>query len=188
MKSSIKEDTGLVVDQFDHELVNTIINVTKKLVGDYSIDKVLNKLADSNLSLDGQQLLFAFTDGIQKKYGVNGAFATMRQIGREVAKGLIADHSSSEWEHMLDLGLRKMGFNVLPFENDKEACVFDCVYLRILESVELKPVEHCICWMGWGFIEGFIRMFEDDLVSKQWVNRNLKEKKCCIRYRSFRNT
>lgn len=168
-----------IQEQINHEIVLKIIEIAKGLLGSFNVNTMLNQVADAGSIPEGCDLLIAFGDKIQSQYGDKGAFATMRQLGREVGKNLMANHPAEEWEDLLKTGLLTLGFtkNIKIGENSVE--VTDCVYHKILEQRGKKPTEHSFCWMGLGFAEIFIRAFNKNIRSVKWQHRN-DNMNCCF--------
>ena len=152
-------------EQINHEIILTIIEIAKELLGPFNVNTMLNQVADAKGVLEGSDLLIAFGDKLQVQYGNNGAFATMRQLGREVGKKLMSVHPDDEWNHLMRKGLSTLGFTDNIRIEDKKIIVTDCIYFNILEHRGINPTEHSFCWMGMGFIESFIRVFNKDVHS-----------------------
>jgi len=171
----------IVDNQLDHEIILTVTKSAGELIGKYSVEKILNKMADSDGVLEGRALIFSFGNEIQSSHGNKGAFATMRQMGREVAKVLMSKHKVFEWEGLFEKGLSTLGFAQWVEKDKEKACLFGCTYCDVLKQKGLQPLEHSICWFGWGFTEGFLRMLEKDLFTIEWSGCDPENKKCCFK-------
>ncbi len=167
-----------VKGQINEEVINTLIQLSRGIIGDKAVDSVLRTMKESGEELSGKDIVFAFADKIQSLFGDKGSYATIRQLGREVAKELIKNHEKDQWEGLLESGLNTFGFAYKIERTRQDAYICNCVFYEILNKQGLKPIEHCVCWAGWGFIEGFIRVLEEDVKSIKWVDRNIKEEKC----------
>lgn len=156
------------------EVVDTLVNLMKNVLGERAVNIVLNKLGDS---ISGRELIFAFADETQKLLGEKGGFSSMRQLGRELAKYLMSKNPKEEWEDILENALYEFGF-AKRIEKDKDrAYICSCVFYEILEKNNLNPVGHSVCWAGWGFIEGFVKEMEN-VKGIQWVERDYEKEKC----------
>ncbi|MEZ0323629.1 MAG: hypothetical protein ABWJ98_04890 [Hydrogenothermaceae bacterium] len=112
-------------------------------------------------------------------FGQKGGYAIIRQLGREVAKVLMQNHPKEEWESLLEKSLNTFGFAYKIERNQNEAYICNCVFYEgVLKPRNLRPVEHCVCWCGWGFIEAFVKGLEEGVKGIQWVERDYENKKC----------
>jgi predicted hydrocarbon binding protein len=166
------------------EVIDTLVSLTRNILGDKAVDQILNNIAKKvGDNLTGRDIVFAFTDEIQNIYGQNGGYAIVRQLGREVAKVLMEKHPKEEWEEVLEKALNEFGFAYKIERNKNEAYICSCVFYEgVLKPRNLNPVEHCICWYGWGFIEGFVKNLEEGVKGIQWVDRDYENRKCKFIY------
>lgn len=164
------------------DIINQLIEQTAGIIGKKGVDTILKRLGDTSEKLDGKEIVFTFADEIQTVFGEKGSFATIRQLGREVAKSIMTKHDKNQWDELLEKSLNTFGFAYkIEKENDK-AYICNCVFYDILEAKGIEPVKHSVCWCGWGFIEGFVREMRADVKSIKWIDRNVEAEKCCFQY------
>ena len=166
------------------EVIDTLVSLTRNILGDKAVDQILNNIAKKvGDNLTGRDIVFAFADEIQNIYGQNGGYAIVRQLGREVAKVLMEKHPKEEWEELFEKALNEFGFAYKIERNESEAYIYSCVFYEgVLKPRNLEPIEHCICWYGLGFIEGFVRALEEDVKGVQWGGRDHENEKCKFVY------
>ena len=88
-------------------------------------------------------------------------------------------HSKEEWEDLLEKSLNTFGFAYKIERNSSEAHICNCVFYEgALKPRGLGPIEHCVCWYTWGFIEGFVRELETGVKSVKWEERDYENQKC----------
>ncbi|RUM58464.1 MAG: hypothetical protein DSY53_04735 [Persephonella sp.] len=160
------------------EVINFLVSLMKEIIGENAIKVIIaNSRKNVSKDLEGREILFRFATELQKTLGKNGAFATMRQVGRDLAKYLMKEYSREEWDEVLANALNDFGF-ARKIEKDKNrAYICNCVFYEILENNNLGPIEHAICWAGWGFIEGFIKEMEGAKCIK-WIERDYEKEMC----------
>ncbi|MCX7760328.1 MAG: hypothetical protein N2Z81_04000 [Hydrogenothermaceae bacterium] len=166
--------------EINQEVIDTLISLTKNILGEKAVNQILNevsKKASENAS--GRDIVFAFADEVQNMFGQKGGYAIIRQLGREVAKVLMQNHPKEEWESLLEKSLNTFGFAYKIERDQNEAYICNCVFYEgVLKARNFGPVEHCVCWCGWGFIEGFVRGLEEGVKGIQWVERDYENQKC----------
>ncbi len=156
------------------EVVNTLIGLMKNILGEKTVNIILNQLGED---ISGRELIFSFADETQKLLGEKGGFSSMRQLGRELARSLMNENPPNQWEKILENALYEFGFAKRIEKEKNFAYICSCVFYEILEKNSLKPIEHCVCWAGWGFIEGFVKEMEGAKGIK-WVERDYENEKC----------
>jgi predicted hydrocarbon binding protein len=166
--------------EINQEVINTLIDLTKTIIGEKAVDNIVKSVMEKNKeNCTGRDIIFAFADEIQNLYGQNGGYAIIRQLGREVAKSLMEKHPKEEWEDLLEKSLNAFGFAYKIERNENEAYICNCVFYEgNLKPRGLGPIEHSVCWCGWGFIEGFIRDLEEGVKAIKWEERDYENKKC----------
>jgi len=158
--------------------------LAKNVLGEKAEKLILNKLArKGENNILGRDIVFVFTDEIQNIYGLKGGQAIVRQLGRELAKVLMEKYPKEQWEEILDKGLNEFIYADKVEINKDEACICNCAFYEdVLKPKNLKPTEHCVCWLSWGFIEGFVKNLEEGVRGVQWVDRDYENKKCKFAY------
>ena len=160
------------------EVIGFLIQLMEDIIGETAVKVVLrdtkNKIGEN---LEGREILFRFAGELQKTLGVKGAFATMRQVGRDLAKYLMKQHPQEKWEEVLENALNDFGFARKIEKKKDRAYICNCVFYEILEKNDLAPIQHAICWAGWGFIEGFMKEIEGVKCIK-WNGRDFENEMC----------
>jgi len=166
--------------EITEEVINILVDLMKSVIGDNAVNIIL-----SNLSVEegakGRYIVFAFAESSTNLLGRKGAFATLRQVGRELSKVMMSKHPRGEWDFILTTALNNFGFAQQIIKDEDKAFICNCVFYDILKSKSLKPIEHSVCWAGWGFIEGFMKELKG-IKGIQWKKRINAEKRCQFDY------
>jgi len=169
-----------IIDEVNQEVINTLIDLSRRIIGEKTVDNIMKSIMEKNKeNATGKNIVFAFADEIQNLFGQNGGYAIIRQLGREVAKSLMEKHPREEWEDLLEKYSNTLGFAYKIERNSNEFYVHNCVFYEgNLKPRGLKPTEHCICWGGWGFVEGFVRELNPGVKGIKWAERDYENQKC----------
>lgn len=162
------------------EVVNTLIELMTDVIGKNAVNIVLKQFPDGGLP-PGRDLVFKFAEETQNLLGNAGSYAVLRQVGRDLAKKVAASVPEEQWHQAMEQSLNNFGFAECITENKDDASINDCVFYPILEERNLPPTGHAVCWAGWGFIEGFMKLMEG-IKGIKWVGRNMQEKACKFAY------
>ena len=164
------------------EEINFLISIMENIIGDTAV-KVVSRDAQKDIStdLEGREILYRFATELQKILGINGAFSTMRQVGRDLAKYLMEQYPREEWDEVLENALNDFGFAERIDKEKDKAFICSCVFYEILEKNDLAPIQHAICWAGWGFIEGFMKEMEGVKCIK-WKSRDIEKEICTFEF------
>lgn len=170
----------MIEGEINKEVIDTLISLTKNILGEKAVNQILSEVSKkSSENASGRDIVFAFADEVQNMFGQKGGYAIIRQLGREVAKVLMQNHPKEEWESLLEKSLNTFGFAYKIERNKNDAYICNCVFYEgVLKPRNFGPVEHCVCWCGWGFIEGFVRGLEEGVRGIQWVERDYENQKC----------
>ncbi len=160
------------------EVIQTITTLMADVLGAKAVEMVM-KQSHGNGAQQGAEVMYALTDTAQNLLGPKGAFATLRQVGRSLAKSLMEKYPREQWEHILASALNDFGF-ASRIELEKQAdraFICNCVFYEKLQQNSLQPTSHAVCWAGWGFIEGFMREAEG-VTSIVWKQRDQANQRC----------
>lgn len=162
------------------EVIDTLIGLMKDVIGEKAVNIVLNGI---NIGEDakGKEIVYAFAESTTNILSKKASFAILRQVGRELALSMMGNSDKSEWESILATALNDLGFAQQIIKDENEAFICNCVFYNILKSNELQPIEHSVCWTGWGFIEGFMREIKD-IKAIKWVARDVENNRCQFDY------
>jgi len=159
----------------EEEVLQDLLEVSEIVLGQKAVSMLKRRVKEKNLSRLSE-IVFELAQEVQDILGERGSYATMRQIGREVANKLSKQHPPEDREQIFRIGLRMMGF--AEGIGDQEGFVYiqSCVfYPNFLEPRGLSPLQHCVCYGGVGFIEGFLNLLEEKK-GIEWVKR--EDNKC----------
>jgi len=159
----------------EEEVLKELLELSEVVLGQKAVSMLKRRIEEKNLSRLSE-IVFELAQKVQDIFGEKGSHAVMRQIGREVAKRLSKQHPPEDWEQIFRIGLRIMGFAEGIGDQDGFVYVRSCVfYPNFLEPRGLSPLQHCVCYGGVGFIEGFLNLLEGKK-GVEWVKR--EENKC----------
>ncbi len=159
------------------EILTELYSILEKIIGARSINLFKRRIEEKGIT-DVPQIIFEIAGEMGNLFGQRGAFATLREVGRQVAKDLMENHPREEWEKIFEEGLNVMGFAKGVKREESRACICSCIfYPNFLEGRNLKPTEHPVCWIGWGFIEGFMKAFTGAL-GVRFAGRDFENSQC----------
>ena len=162
------------------EVIDTLINLMKDVIGEKAVNIVLKNI-NIGEEAKGKDIVYAFAESTTNILSKKASFAILRQVGRELALSIMSNHHEFEWNFVLKTTLNDLGFAQQIIQEENEAFICNCVFYNTLQSNGLNPTEHSVCWVGWGFIEGFMRELKD-IKGIQWVNRDIENKRCQFDY------
>jgi len=162
--------------EINPEVVDTIAKLMAEVIGEPVVNRLL-KLSQQGGAVSGSQLIYAFAHEAQTLLGDKGAYATMRQVGRSLAKTLMKQRPEAEWESTLHTALSDFGFASQVETEANRAFICNCVFYEKLHTEGLQPTQHAVCWAGWGFIEGFMKTMRG-VKGIQWVSRDIPAQRC----------
>jgi len=163
--------------EINQEVINTLSDLMAEVLGKNIVKAILRKSSETGTT-SGPEMMFAFAQETQDLLGEKGSYATLRQVGRSLAKKLMAQYPENQWDGILRQSLNDFGFANRIDRDSEKAFICQCVFYDILVSKSLEPIQHAVCWAGWGFIEGFVRELESGVKSIEWVERDISAKKC----------
>ncbi|HIP98430.1 MAG TPA: hypothetical protein EYH37_03600 [Aquifex aeolicus] len=165
------------MNSISQEILNELYSILEKIIGAGSINFLKRKIKEKGTT-DIPQIIFEVSGELGNLFGQKGAFATLREVGRQVAKDLMEKHPREEWEKIFEKSLNVMGFAKGVKREGNRACICSCIfYHNFLKERNLKPTEHPVCWIGWGFIEGFMSAFTGAL-GVHFAGRDFKNNQC----------
>lgn len=166
--------------EITQEVIQTLIDLMMDVIGQKTVEIILSRFPANEIP-PGKELVFAFSEATEKLLGPKGAYAVLRQVGRELAKKVSATLEPDEWKPALEQSLNSFGFADRIECESGHANICNCVFYSTLESRGLEPTAHPVCWAGWGFIEGFMKLIEGTR-GIQWVRRDLQRNACEFNY------
>jgi len=166
----------LSINTITEEVVNVLVNLARGVIG-FNVGNVILRELNIENENDGREIVYKFAGSMEDTLGRNGAFATLRQVGRDLAQKLMDENPKDEWKTLFVDGLRQFGFAQMIEEESDHAFICNCVFYDILQQNNLEPTQHPVCWTGWGFIEGFIKEFEG-VQRIKWSSRDIENRRC----------
>lgn len=164
--------------EINAQVIDTIAQLMAEVLGQGTVKRLLER-SQKNAAA-GSDVIYAFAQEAQNLLGDKGAYATMRQVGRSLAKTLMAQRPEAEWETALQTALSDFGF-ASKVENEADrAFICHCVFYEKLQNDGLPPTSHAVCWAGWGFIEGFMKAMRG-AKGIEWVERDVAAQRCEFR-------
>ena len=109
------------------EVILTLINLMREFLGDKNSVEILRGLKVEGKP-SGRQLVYIFAESTTRILGKKGSFATLRQIGRELAKVMVKSHPADKWEFVLSTALNDLGFAQEIKRENGEAFICNCVF------------------------------------------------------------
>ena len=162
------------------EVIETLVKLMAETIGQKAVDIVLKQFPSDQLP-PGKELVFRFAEETEKLLGSSGGYAVLRQVGRDLAKQVASTLPREQWQHALEQSLNNFGFADRIEKCDDHSSICNCVFYPILEDKQLGPTKHAVCWAGWGFIEGFMKLLEG-IKGIKWVERDIERKACKFDY------
>ncbi len=95
--------------QINKEVVDTLVKLMESVIGKRSVEIILRKL-NNRENLRGKDLIYTFAEETQNLLGDKGGYATLRQVGRDLAKSLMDKYPQDKWEFILETALNDFGF------------------------------------------------------------------------------
>lgn len=166
--------------EITQEVVETLVKLMAEVIGQKAVDIVLRQFPTDEQP-SGRDLVFRFAEETDNLLGSSGAYAVLRQVGRDLAKQVASTLPKEKWQQALEQSLNDFGFADRIEKCDGHANICNCVFYEILEKNDVGPTEHAVCWAGWGFIEGFMKLMEG-VKGIKWQERDSEKKACKFVY------
>ena len=162
------------------EVIDTLIGLMTDVIGEKAVKIVLDGINVDEGS-KGKDIVYAFAESTTNFLSKKASFAILRQVGRELALAIMAKHDPSEYDYVLTTTLNDLGFAQQILKEDNQAFICNCVFYSILKRNSLGPIQHSVCWTGWGFIEGFMRELKG-IKGIKWARRDHENNRCQFDY------
>ncbi len=174
------EQNVKIKGEITKEVIDTLISLMTGVIGEKAVKIVLNGL-DVGENAKGRDIVYAFAESTTNMLSKKASFAILRQVGRELAQVIMSKHNRADYDFVLETTLNDLGFAQKIEKNDNNAFICNCVFYSILQRNNLEPIQHSVCWTGWGFIEGFMRVLKD-IRGIQWKERDVVNNRCEFDY------
>jgi len=174
------EQNVKIKGEITKEVIDTLISLMTDVIGEKAVKIILNGL---NVGEDakGRDIVYAFAESTTNMLSKKASFAILRQVGRELAQVIMSKHNREDYDFVLETTLNDLGFAQKIEKNENNAFICNCVFYSVLQRNNLEPIQHSVCWTGWGFIEGFMRVLKD-IRGIQWKERDVVNNRCEFAY------
>ncbi len=170
-------DQGEEIEQLSWEVLDIIVDKIGGIIGEGAVSVLQTiKTADRDQA-PNPELVYNLGNELEEIIGKKGAFALLRQVGREVGKMFTDGKHPEEATEILAVTLRNLGFAYEIKLNEKEAYICKCVFYDLLAADGYRPIQKPVCWTGMGFIEGCLSNVNDTHHIK-WKGRDLQAREC----------
>lgn len=166
--------------EITQEVIDTLIGLMTDVIGKKAVEIVLNGI-NVGEGAKGKDIVYAFAESTTNLLSKKASFAILRQVGRELASSIMAKHAPEEYDFVLTTTLNDLGFAQQILKEDNHAFICNCVFYSILKQNNLGPIQHSVCWTGWGFIEGFMRELKG-IKGIKWARRDVDNNRCQFDY------
>ena len=166
----------LTIKSISKEVIEVLVNLARRVIG-YNLGSVVLRELQIENTDDGREIVYKFASSLEDTLGKMGAFATLKQVGRDLSLKLMNESLEQEWEQLFKNALREFGFAEMIDKTNNSAYICNCVFYDVLQKDGLEPTEHPVCWVGWGFIEGFMKEFEG-VQRIKWASRDIENQRC----------
>lgn len=165
------------IEQLSWQVLDIIVDKIGGIIGEGAVSVLQTiKNADRNQP-PNPQLVYNIGNELEEIIGKKGAFALLRQVGREVGGMFTDGKGSEEAKEILEVTLRNLGFAYEIKLQDTEAYICKCVFYDLLAADGYRPVQKPVCWTGWGFIEGCLANVNGAHHIK-WKGRDIEAREC----------
>ena len=167
-----------VIQPLSWQVVDILIDRLESLIGKKAINVLFQAFGEIDRSVAPDPvIIYQLGNELYDLVGKNGAFALLRQVGREIG-GMFTDGKDAESAlELLNKTLAELGFAYEIKLDDENAYICKCVFYKFLQEDGYKPVERPVCWTGWGFIEGCLKNVNGAHHIK-WEGRDNKAQAC----------
>jgi hypothetical protein len=176
----MSNEANVARGEITKEVIDTLVMLMADVIGQNAVDIVLRQ-SGQNGQPAGKDLVFKFAEETEKLLGSSGGYAILRQVGRDLAKKVASTRPKEQWQEALQQSLNDFGFADRIEKCDDHSSICNCVFYPILEERQLTPTKHAVCWAGWGFIEGFMKLMEG-IQGIKFIERDMERKACKFYY------
>ncbi len=166
------------------QVVDLLVEKVATLIGEHAAG-ILRTVREMDHTGDPEpEMVYQLGNDLGELLGRDGAFAIVRQVGREIGREFTDGKERGEALRILEETLRHLGFAYrIDLEGD-DAYICQCVFYDLLQRDGAGPIERPVCWAGWGFIEGCLANI-NGAHHITWAERDIQAQRC--RFRISRN-
>jgi len=165
------------IEKIGWQVIDVLVAKVASLIGENAV-RILPSVRDLDRSKDpSPEIVYQLAEELAELLGKNGAFAIIRQLGREIGQEVTEGKTKGEAVEILRDTLRQLGFAYAVELAENNAYICNCVFYEILKKNGHGPIEQPVCWAGWGFIEGSLkRILGSHHIT--WKERDYEHEKC----------
>lgn len=179
-------NTEAEITPLSWQVLDIVIEKLAGLIGPSAM-KVLKTMDGADRSQPpSPRIVYNLGNELADLVGDKGAFALLRQVGREIGIMFTDGKDAETAREILNLTLRQLGFAYEIKLDSKDAYICKCVFYDYLKEDGYAPVEKPVCWTGWGFIEGCLKNVNGAHHIK-WQERDYEKKACRFSVRMSAN-
>ena len=165
------------IEPLSWQVLDILVDKVTGLVGERAVN-VLSTLDDADRTQPPDpRIVYNLGNELEEVFGKKGAFALLRQVGREIGLFFTNGKESDEAADILAVTLRQLGFAYAIRLDEEDAYICQCVFYKFLEEDGFGPIQRPVCWTGWGFIEGCLSNV-NGAHHVQWKERDYEAKAC----------
>jgi len=139
--------------EINQAVIMTLVELIANTLGNDAVEMLLKRLQKKG-ELEGRALVIAFSEEVEHIYGSQGAYAILRQVGRDLSAKMIADSDPESYQSILTCSLNDMGFAEGIEAAAGHADICHCVFYEQIQQRSREPIEHPVCWAGWDLLKG----------------------------------
>jgi len=152
--------SGQTIAPMSWTVIDLLVEKISSLIGENGT-RVLESVRRMDRGNDpSPEFVYRLGNELGELLGSEGAFAVIRQVGREIGREVTAGKDRGEALELLADTLRHLGFAYRIELEEQDAWICRCVFYDFLQRDGYGPVERPVCWAGWGFIEGCLGTIE----------------------------
>jgi|GEM_PF-1061850 len=159
------------------QVLDIILEKLQGLVGEGAMGVLKTLKSADRTQPPNPRIVYDLGNELEDLVGPKGAFALLRQVGREIGILFTKGKDSETAAEILATTLRQLGFAYEIKLEEDSAYICKCVFYGFLKQDGFEPVEKPVCWTGWGFIEGCLSNVNNAHHIK-WVGRDNLKQEC----------
>jgi len=160
--------------EIDQPTIMILVELLSQVVGEATVQMALNSLIEKGGSA-GSELIMDLSEEIELLFGSDGAYAILRQVGRQFAE--IASKGKNANAYEVSSAINALGIAREVELTPEHACVMNCVFHKQIINRDREAVDHPVCWIDRGVLEGYLNN-SDGSQQIHWSSRDNKQGSC----------
>ncbi len=171
---------GTEIIPMSWQVIDLVVEKVCGLIGENAA-RVLTSVREMDHDSDPDpEIVYQLGNDLGELLGPDGAFAVVRQVGREIGHAFTDGKERAEALGILEETLRHLGFAYRIDLEDDDAYICQCVFYDLLKRDGAAPIQRPVCWVGWGFIEGCLANI-NQAHHITWMERDIEAQRCRFR-------